>query len=182
MTFNTTVNNIPSLTWNWLRINNSKIELDVDYKDIDVVVHPQSIIHSMVEYVDTSVIAQLSMPDMRLAIEYALTYPDRIHSNFERIDFKKLSTLTFEEPDMNTFPCLKLAYDALKEGKTYLTVLNASNEVLVEKFLKEQIGFYDIPYYIEKSLDAHNSITNPKLDDMLEVDRWARSYINDLLK
>ena len=155
---------------------------DVDHKDIDVVVHPQSIIHSMVEYIDTSVIAQLSMPDMRLAIEYALTYPDRIHSNFERIDFKKLSTLTFEEPDMNTFPCLKLAYDALKEGKTYLTVLNASNEVLVEKFLKDQIGFYDIPYYIEKSLDAHNSILNPKLDDILEVDRWTRSYINDLLK
>ena len=140
------------------------------------------IIHSMVEYIDTSVIAQLSMPDMRLAIEYALTYPNRIKSDFERIDFKKISTLTFEEPDMNTFPCLKLAYDALKEGKTYLTVLNASNEVLVEKFLKDQIGFYDIPYYIEKSLDAHNSIINPKLDDILEVDRWARSYINDLLK
>ena len=165
-----------------LEVIEAKWLFDVDHKDIDVVVHPQSIIHSMVEYIDTSVIAQLSMPDMRLAIEYALTYPDRIHSNFERIDFKKLSTLTFEEPDMNTFPCLKLAYDALKEGKTYLTVLNASNEVLVEKFLKDQIGFYDIPYYIEKSLDAHNSILNPKLDDILEVDRWTRSYINDLLK
>ena len=165
-----------------LEVIEAKWLFDVDHKDIDVVVHPQSIIHSMVEYIDTSVIAQLSMPDMRLAIEYALTYPNRIKSDFERIDFKKISTLTFEEPDMNTFPCLKLAYDALKEGKTYLTVLNASNEVLVEKFLKDQIGFYDIPYYIEKSLDAHNSILNPKLDDILEVDRWTRSYINDLLK
>ena len=165
-----------------LEVIEAKWLFDMDYKDIDVVIHPQSIIHSMVEYIDTSVIAQLSMPDMRLAIEYALTYPNRIKSDFERIDFKKISTLTFEEPDMNTFPCLKLAYDALKEGKTYLTVLNASNEVLVEKFLKDQIGFYDIPYYIEKSLDAHNSIINPKLDDILEVDRWARSYINDLLK
>ena len=165
-----------------LEVIEAKWLFDMDYKDIDVVIHPQSIIHSMVEYIDTSVIAQLSMPDMRLAIEYALTYPNRIKSDFERIDFKKISTLTFEEPDMNTFPCLKLAYDALKEEKTYLTVLNASNEVLVEKFLKDQIGFYDIPYYIEKSLDAHNSIINPKLDDILEVDRWARSYINDLLK
>ncbi len=165
-----------------LEVIEAKWLFDVDHKDIDVVVHPQSIIHSMVEYVDTSVIAQLSMPDMRLAIQYALTYPNRIQSDFERMDFKKISTLTFEEPDMSSFPCLKLAYDALEEGKTYLTVLNASNEVLVEKFLKDQIGFYDIPYYIEKSLDAHSSITNPKLDDILEVDRWARSYVNDLLK
>ncbi|MGM9532956.1 1-deoxy-D-xylulose-5-phosphate reductoisomerase, partial [Intestinibacter sp.] len=159
---------------NWL--------FDVDYKNIDVVVHPQSIIHSMVEYIDTSVIAQLSMPDMRLAIEYALTYPNRIASDFERIDFSKISKLTFEEPDINTFPCLKLAYDALKEGKTYLTVLNASNEVLVESFLRDKIGFYDIPYYIEKSLDAHNSISNPTLDDILEVDIWTRNYVKNLLK
>lgn len=165
-----------------LEVIEAKWLFDMDYKDVDVVVHPQSIIHSMVEYVDTSIIAQLSMPDMRLAIQYALTYPDRVVSSFERIDFRKINNLTFEEPDMDTFPCLKLAYDALKEGKTYLTVLNASNEVLVENFLKDKIGFYDIPYYIEKSLDAHNSINNPNLDDILEVDKWARGYIKELLK
>lgn len=165
-----------------LEVIEAKWLFDMDYKNIDVVVHPQSIIHSMVEYIDTSIIAQLSMPDMRLAIEYALTYPNRIKSDFERIDFSKINKLTFEEPDMNTFPCLKLAYDALKEGKTYLTVLNASNEVLVENFLKDKIGFYDIPYYIEKSLDAHNSITSPTLEDILEVDIWARNYVKNLLK
>ncbi len=165
-----------------LEVIEAKWLFDMDYKDVDVVVHPQSIIHSMVEYVDTSIIAQLSMPDMRLAIQYALTYPDRVVSSFEKIDFRKINNLTFEEPDMETFPCLKLAYDALKEGKTYLTVLNASNEVLVENFLKDKIGFYDIPYYIEKSLDAHNSINKPNLDDILEVDKWAREYIKQLLK
>ena len=165
-----------------LEVIEAKWLFDVDYKNIDVVVHPQSIIHSMVEYIDTSVIAQLSMPDMRLAIEYALTYPNRIASDFERIDFSKISKLTFEEPDKNTFPCLKLAYDARKEVKTYLTLLNASNEVLVENFLRDKIGFYDIPYYIEKSLDAHNSISNPTLDDILEVDIWTRNYVKNLLK
>lgn len=165
-----------------LEVIEAKWLFDMDYKDIDVVVHPQSIIHSMVEYIDTSIIAQLSMPDMRLAIEYALMYPDRIKSDFERIDFRKINKLTFEEPDMNTFPCLKLAYEALKEGKTYLTVLNASNEVLVESFLKGKIGFYDIPYYIEKSLDEHNSISNPTLQDILEVDIWTRNYMKNLLK
>lgn len=165
-----------------LEVIEAKWLFDMDYRDIDVVVHPQSIIHSMVEYIDTSIIAQLSMPDMRLAIEYALTYPDRIASNFERIDFRKINKLTFEEPDMDTFPCLNLAYEALKEGKTYLAVLNAANEVLVENFLKDKIGFYDIPYYIEKSLDIHNSINNPTLEDILEADKWARSYIKDLLK
>lgn len=165
-----------------LEVIEAKWLFDMDYEDIDVVVHPQSIIHSMVEYIDTSIIAQLSMPDMRLAIEYALMYPDRIKSDFERIDFRKINKLTFEEPDMNTFPCLKLAYEALKEGKTYLTVLNASNEVLVESFLKGKIGFYDIPYYIEKSLDEHNSISNPTLQDILEVDIWTRNYMKNLLK
>lgn len=165
-----------------LEVIEAKWLFDMDYKDIDVVVHPQSIIHSMVEYIDTSIIAQLSMPDMRLAIEYALTYPDRVATNFERLDFRKINKLTFEEPDMETFPCLNLAYEVLKEGKTYSTVLNASNEVLVENFLKDKIGFYDIPYYIQKSLDAHNSINNPTLDDILEVDKWARSYVKDLLK
>lgn len=165
-----------------LEVIEAKWLFDMDYNNIDVVIHPQSIIHSMVEYIDTSIIAQLSVPDMRIAIEYALTYPNRIKNDLERVDFTKISTLTFEKPDIKTFPCLKLAYDSLKAGKTYLTVLNASNEVLVEKFLKEQIGFYDIPYYIEKSLDAHSSITNPQLEDILEADRWARGYINDLLK
>ena len=160
-----------------LEVIEAKWLFDVDYKDIDVVIHPQSIIHSMVQFNDSSIIAQMGCPDMRLPIQYALTYPDRMINDFERMDFTKFSKLTFEKPDLDTFPCLKLAFDCLKMGGTYCTVLNASNEVLVNEFLEDKIGFYDIPYYIEKTLQAHNSIENPTLEEILEVDRWAREYV-----
>lgn len=160
-----------------LEVIEAKWLFDVDYKDIDVVIHPQSIIHSMVQFNDSSIIAQMGCPDMRLPIQYALTYPDRMLNDFERMDFTKFSKLTFEKPDLDTFPCLKLAFDCLKMGGTYCTVLNASNEVLVNEFLEDKIGFYDIPYYIEKTLQAHNSIENPTLEEILEVDRWAREYV-----
>ncbi|MGL5315938.1 MAG: 1-deoxy-D-xylulose-5-phosphate reductoisomerase, partial [Peptostreptococcaceae bacterium] len=135
-----------------LEVIEAKWLFGVEHDQIDVVVHPQSIIHSMVQFIDSSVIAQLGCPDMRLPIQYALSYPDRIECDFERLDLAKIATLTFEEPDMDTFPCLKLAYDTLKMGGTYSAVLNSANEVLVNEFLEDKIGFYDIPYYIEKTL------------------------------
>ena len=160
-----------------LEVIEAKWLFDVDYTDIDVVVHPQIIIHSMVQFNDSSIIALMGCPDMRLPIQYALTYPDRMLNDFERLDFTKFSTFTFEKPDLETFPCLKLAFDCLKKGGTYCTVLNAANEVLVNEFLEDKIGFYDIPKYIEKTLEAHNSIEDATLEEILEVDRWAREYV-----
>jgi 1-deoxy-D-xylulose-5-phosphate reductoisomerase len=165
-----------------LEVIEAKWLFDVKVNDIDVVVHPQSIIHSAVQFVDSSVIAQLGNPDMKLPIQYALSYPDRIHSNFERLDFSTLASLTFEKPDLETFPCLKLAYDSLNAGGTYTTVLNAANEVLVNEFLEDKIGFYDIPYYIEKALEKHPIISNPNLDEILYIDNWSREFIKDCLK
>ena len=165
-----------------LEVIEAKWLFDVEHNQIDVVVHPQSIIHSMVQFIDSSVIAQLGCPDMRLPIQYALSYPDRIECDFERLNLAKIATLTFEEPDMDTFPCLKLAYDTLKMGGTYSAVLNSANEVLVNEFLEDKIGFYDIPYYIEKTLQAHSSINNATLEDILEIDRWTREYVINSIK
>ena len=149
---------------------------------IDVVVHPQSIVHSMVQYRDSSVIAQLGCPDKRLPIQYALTYPDRMETDFERLDFRKASQLTFEEPDLETFPCLKLAYECLKAGGTYCTVLNAANEIVVNEFLEDRIGFYDIPKYIKMALDAHESVENATLEQILKIDLETREYVKELIK
>lgn len=165
-----------------LEVIEAKWLFGLEPSDIDVVVHPQSIIHSMVQFIDSSVMAQLGCPDMKLPIQYALSYPDRIVSDFDRLDLTKLMTLTFENPDMDTFPCLKLAYDALKMGGTYSSVLNSANEVLVNEFLEDKIGFYDIPYYIEKTLENHSSITNPTLEEILEIDRWTREYVLQNIK
>lgn len=165
-----------------LEVIEAKWLFGVERKDIDVVVHPQSIVHSMVQYRDSSVIAQLGCPDMRLPIQYALTYPDRMETDFERLDFMKASTLTFEKPDMETFPCLRLAYECLEKGGTYAAVLNAANEVLVGEFLDDKIGFYDIPKFIEMTLDAHESIEDATLEEILEIDKWARTYVKSLLE
>lgn len=165
-----------------LEVIEAKWLFGLEPSDIDVVVHPQSIIHSMVQFIDSSVMAQLGCPDMKLPIQYALSYPDRIVSDFDRLDLTKLMTLTFENPDMDTFPCLKLAYDVLKMGGTYSSVLNSANEVLVNEFLEDKIGFYDIPYYIEKTLENHSSITNPTLEEILEIDRWTREYVLQNIK
>ena len=160
-----------------LEVIEAKWLFDVNHDKIDVVVHPQSIIHSMVQFDDSSIMAQMGCPDMRLPIQYALTYPDRLMNDFERLNFFKLSNLTFEQPDLQTFPCLKLAYDCLKEGGTYSTVLNSCNEVLVNEFLNDKIGFYDIPNFIEKALNSHKSINNASLEEILEIDRWSREFI-----
>ncbi|MBU5677452.1 1-deoxy-D-xylulose-5-phosphate reductoisomerase [Alkaliphilus sp. MSJ-5] len=154
------------------------LELD----KIDVIVHPQSIIHSMVEYKDNSIISQMGLPDMRTPIQYALSYPERINSNVEKLDFNKLEELTFMAPDTNRFPCLSLAYEALKIGKTMPCVLNGANEVLVEYFLKNKIRFYDIPELIEKAMSVHEPFSYKTVDELLEVDKWVRSWIKNQLK
>ncbi len=144
---------------------------------IKVVVHPQSIIHSMVEYVDGSVLAQLGSPDMRIPIQLALTWPERAPNVFSRLDFLKCGSLTFEEPDRKSFACLELAFEALKAGGSMPAVMNGANEAAVELFLKEKIGFGDIPRRIAGAMEAHVVNITPDLDDIIEVDRWARRMV-----
>ena len=147
---------------------------DVAPDDIEVVVHPESIIHSAVEFMDTSVIAQMGKPDMRLPIAYAFNYPERIDAGLEPMDLTALSGLHFEKPDRETFKCLDMAYEALKEGGTYTAALNGANEVLVSEFLKGNIKFTDIPDTIKKVLDEHISVSHPDLETVLEADRITR--------
>ena len=142
---------------------------------IDVVIHPQSIVHSLVEFCDGSMIAQLSKPDMRLAILYALTWPERWPLEIPRLNLARVGTLTFEEPDVDVFPCLRLAYEALAAGGTAPAVLNAANEVAVQKFLAGECGLMDIPAYIEHKLETAELVTQPTLDDIRAADAWARS-------
>lgn len=141
---------------------------------ISVVVHPQSVVHSMVEYIDGSVLAQLGPTDMRIAIQYALTYPERWRTPLPSLDFQKLANLEFLEPDPEKFPCLDLAYRALRAGGTAPAALNAANEIAVEGFLDRAISFQDIPRIIETVLDAHKPGKAAELEDILEADRWAR--------
>lgn len=161
-----------------LEVIEAKWLFDMDIEKIDVIVHPQSIIHSMVEYIDGSILAQLGITDMKVPINYALTYPKRIESKTKRLDFQKFCQLTFEKPDKNTFPCLDLAYNALDIGGTMTAVLNAANEELVLKYLNNKIKFYDIPNRIEKAMKKHNLIRKPNLDDIIEADKNTREYIN----
>ena len=149
---------------------------------IDVVVHPQSIVHSMVEFIDSSIKAQLSTPDMKLPIQYALTYPERFESNFVETDFPKLRELTFFEPDLTKFECLNLAYKSLELGGINPCILNAANEVAVESFLNEQIKFTQIPEIISESLENVRNQTKLELDSIIECDlstrEFAHSFIN----
>ncbi|NUM80571.1 1-deoxy-D-xylulose-5-phosphate reductoisomerase [bacterium] len=149
---------------------------------IDIIIHPQSIIHSMVEFVDGSIKSQMGLPDMKLPIQYALTYPGRIQNGYESVDFTKYNRLDFYQPDTKKFPCLRLAYDALKAMGTMPAVLNAANEMAVSKFLKREIGFNDIPRWIEKAMNAHSIHPDPSLDDVLEADRWAREFCSGEIK
>lgn len=142
--------------------------------DIEVVVHPQSIIHSMVQFIDGSIKAQMGLPDMRLPIQYAFSYPDRFESNFERFDFLNYPSLTFEQPDTKNFRNLTLAYEALRKGGNWPCILNAANEVAVEAFLKEKIGFLQIPDVIESTLGRSSFIKAPELDDYFNSDLQAR--------
>lgn len=146
----------------------------IEGKDIEVVVHPQSVIHSMVQFADGSVKAQLGTPDMRLPIMYALSYPSRLDSSFPRIDFGKLQQLTFESPNFDTFPCLRFAYDALAMGGNMPCVVNAANEICVAAFLREKIKFTDMSRIIERAMQSANFKINPTLDDYLATDAEIR--------
>ncbi len=148
---------------------------DLPPGQISVHIHPQSVIHSMVEYIDGSVIAQLGIPDMKAPIAYALSCPERLPLNLSPLDLCALGQLTFEQPDNLRFPCLSLAYHALQEGGTAPAVLNAANEIAVESFLTGGIGFLDIPAVIQATLDRHQSRPIGHIDEVLRADRWGRS-------
>lgn len=166
-----------------LEVIEAKWLFDLDVSNIDVVIHPQSIIHSMVEFIDGSIIAQMGVTDMRIPIQYALTYPNRETNEINKLDLIKLGKLTFEAPDYETFPCLKLALESIKQGGTMPAVLNAANEVAVDLFLRDKIKYYDIPILIQKTMSRHNNIIKPTLEEILQSDKWARekvlSIIND---
>ncbi|MCB2204659.1 1-deoxy-D-xylulose-5-phosphate reductoisomerase [bacterium] len=153
----------------------------VDPEHIDVVVHPQSIIHSMVEFSDGSVKAQLGVPDMKIPIHYALTWPDRLAADYERLDITQVGTLTFEEPDLETFSCLRLAYAALREGGTAPACLNAANEVAVAAFLREELSFPGIARVIEESLQQVETRAVRDVETVVEVDRETRRVAQQLL-
>jgi 1-deoxy-D-xylulose-5-phosphate reductoisomerase len=158
-----------------LEVIEARFLFGIDYDFIRVLVHPQSIIHSLVEFLDGSVLAQLGLPDMRLPIQYALTWPERKPSlSVEKLDLAQIGQLTFEPPDLENFPALALAYEAGRQGGTFPVVLNAANEVAVQLFLAGQIGFLQIIQLVEKVMGAHRSIPRPGLEDILKVDREAR--------
>ncbi|MDJ1185031.1 1-deoxy-D-xylulose-5-phosphate reductoisomerase [Roseofilum casamattae] len=151
----------------------------MDYDNIEIVIHPQSIIHSLIEVQDTSVLAQLGWPDMRLPLLYALSWPERIYTDWERLDLVKAGSLTFRHPDHDKYPCMQLAYAVGRAGGCMPAVLNAANEQVVALFLEEKIGFLQIPELIEKVCDRYQSqnTTHPSLDDILASDRWARKMV-----
>lgn len=157
-----------------LEVIEAKWLFDVPVEKIDVHVHPQSIVHSMVEYVDGSVIAQMGIPDMRIPIAYALAYPERLELDLPRLDFFTVQTLTFQEPDLNRFPCLKLAFAACKAGGTMPAVLNAANEVAVQAFLDNRIPFSGIPRLVNQAMEEHALDPAAELEAILEADAWAR--------
>jgi 1-deoxy-D-xylulose-5-phosphate reductoisomerase len=148
---------------------------------IEVVIHPQSIIHSMVEFIDGSVKAQMGLPDMKIPIQYALTYPNRFHLNGGRVDFPKLNVMTFFEPDRKKFRCLQIAFDVLSEGGTAPTAMNAANEVAVEAFLNRTITFKRIPELIDRAVNNYAGFPSPDLGDIIDTDRSTRKYVHSLM-
>lgn len=166
-----------------LEIVEARWLFDITADKIRVVVHPQSILHSAVEFVDGSIVGQMGLPDMRLPIHYALFHPERVYSDrVPRLDLTTLSQLTFEEPDAQRFACLAIARKVAAEDNTNACVMNAANEIVVAAFLNERIAFSDIPRLIEQVLEKHKPISKPSLDDILEADRWARQEADNLLK
>lgn len=160
-----------------LEVIEAKWLFDVDIYQIEVVVHPQSIIHSMVEYVDGAIIAELGTPDMKLPIQYALYYPERRYLPGDRVDFAALSQLTFEKPDLETFYGLRLAMDAGKAGGSLPTVFNAANELAVSKFLDRKIGYLQIPEIIEDCMRNHKNILNPSVEEILQTEQTVYEQI-----
>ncbi|MDR1401166.1 MAG: 1-deoxy-D-xylulose-5-phosphate reductoisomerase [Endomicrobium sp.] len=153
----------------------------VPVEKVEIIMHPQSVLHSMVEYIDGSVIAQLSSPDMRLPIQYALTYPERLPSNVKPLNLSEVGKLEFFKPDFNKFPCLGLSYYAAKKGFTMPSAMNAANEVAVEAFLNKEIRFTDIAKIVKKTMHAHTISKKMSLDSFIEADFWARHYARKLI-
>ncbi|MFL2989430.1 MAG: 1-deoxy-D-xylulose-5-phosphate reductoisomerase [Candidatus Neomarinimicrobiota bacterium] len=152
---------------------------NLEIPQIEIIVHPQSIIHSMVQFKDGSIKAQLGVPDMKIPIQYALTYPRHLPSKWERLDFKTIGDLTFEAPNFERFPCIKLAYDVLEKMGTAPAVLNFANDYCVYKFLREEIKFTDIPRIIEDALGNHSWLKNPRLEDIKNLDYWTKDFVNN---
>ena len=165
-----------------LEVIEAKWLFNIELSKIDIVVHPESIIHSMVEWTDGSTIAQLGPTDMRIMIQYALTYPRRLSTPVPRLDLREIRALHFEPVDFEKFPCLSLAYNAAEVGGTLPVVLSSADEVVVEAFLNACIGFMDIPAILARVMDKHTVITDPTLSDILEVDQWAKSTARSIIK
>ena len=149
---------------------------------IDINIHPQSILHSMVEYVDGCVIAQLGTPDMKAPIAYALSYPERVATGIQPLDLTALSGLTFYKPDLDKFRCLGLAYRAIQEGESMPAVMNAANEIAVEAFLEGKIGFLQIARIIESTMDAHQAHDLHTIEEVLHADQWGRTTAREIYK
>ncbi|WP_367331510.1 1-deoxy-D-xylulose-5-phosphate reductoisomerase [Sphingobacterium multivorum] len=165
-----------------LEVIEAKWLFNLSINQVDVIVHPQSIVHSLVQFQDGSMKAQMGIPDMKLPIQYALTYPARFENSFERFNFMDYPTLSFEKADMETFRNLALAYESLRTGGNRSCVLNAANEVVVDAFLKDQVGFLEMSDIIEQTLDRVEFIATPTLDDYLETDRVARLITKEIIK
>ncbi len=164
-----------------LEVLEAKSLFGVSHDKIEVLIQPQSVIHSMVSFKDGSVMAQLSIPDMKGAIAYAMSYPERLPLYQGLPDFAGIGALTFQKPDLERFPCLALAYEVCETGETLPAVLNAANEIAVEAFLSNRISFVKIPDLISETIDRHNVVTNPTLSDILEADGWARKIAGELI-
>jgi 1-deoxy-D-xylulose-5-phosphate reductoisomerase len=165
-----------------LEVIEASLLFSMPQASIDVVIHPESIVHSLVHYVDGSVLAQAGRPDMRTPIAHALAWPERISSGVEPLDLVAVSRLRFQAPDLERFPCLALAFEALRKGESAPTVLNAANEVAVEAFLAGRIGFMAIPELVRKVMDAHECRPLQALADVYDIDNWARRNARDLLQ
>jgi len=148
---------------------------------IEILIHPEAVVHSMVEFRDGAILAQLGACDMRIPIQYALTYPERLDSSIKGLDFSNIRELKFLKPDTKKFQCIDLAYEAGKRSGTFPSVLNASNEIAVREFIEGRIRFIDIPRIIEKVMGLHRGIKNPGLGDILDADEWARVKTKELL-
>ena len=165
-----------------LEVIEAKWLFNIELSKIDIVVHPESIVHSMVEWTDGSTLAQLGPTDMRIMIQYALTYPRRLSTPVPRLDLMESRALHFEPADFEKFPCLSLAYTAADVGGTLPVVLSSADEVVVAAFLNADIGFMDIPAILGDVMDKHVVVPEPALPDILEADRWAKSTANSLIK
>ena len=164
-----------------LEVIEAKWLFEVPVNKIEVVVHPESILHSAIQFVDGSVIGQMGVPNMKLPIQYALSYPNRIQNDFKRLDLFEVQNLTFKKPDTTLFPCLKYGYEAIKIGGTMPTVLNASDEILVANFLEEKIKYLDISKIIKQVMESHEVVFDLNIENILKADAWARIKTQEIV-